>query len=59
VIFTPIYLLPLNLQNIMSREPVWLMSAIFIFWLVILIFFSVSVLMIIRRIGELKKTIRQ
>jgi hypothetical protein len=59
VILIPIYLLPLNMRNILSNDPVWLMVPIFLFWLAILIFLSVSVVMIIRRIDELKKTIRQ
>jgi hypothetical protein len=59
IIFTPIYLLPLNIKNILDRDPNWLMNAIFIFWVVLLLFFGFSAIKLIQRINALKKSIRQ
>jgi hypothetical protein len=59
IIFTPIYLLPLNINNILHREPNWLMNVIFIFWAALIIFFGFSAIKIIQRINALKNSIKQ
>jgi len=59
VILTPIYLLPLNMQTILGRDPHWLMNTIFIFWSFILCIMSFSVIKLIQRIKALKNTLKQ
>ena len=58
VILFPIYLLPLNLHNILERDPHWLMTGILILWVILLFVYGISAIKILGRIEELRKTIK-
>ncbi len=47
VILTPIYLLPLNVGNMIEGDPSWLMIAIFVVWWCILSLMIFSVIKMI------------
>lgn len=59
VIFMPTYLVVLNVNNLLDRDPTWLMIGIFTLWLSIIFIFAFSIIKILLRIQELKKTIKQ
>ncbi|HCU56766.1 MAG TPA: hypothetical protein DF984_00805 [Anaerolineaceae bacterium] len=59
VIFQPIYLVVLNINNVLNHAPLWLTIGKLVLWLIIVSAFSFSIVKIIMRIQELKKTIKQ
>ena len=59
VILFPIYMLPLNLHNVLERDPHWLMTGILILWVILLFVYGISAIKILGRIKELRKTIKQ
>ena len=59
VILQPTYLLLLNVNNVLYDESVWLTVGLLILWLMIVSVFTFSIVKIIMRIQELKKTIKQ
>ena len=59
IIFMPVYLVTLNVNNLLDRDPTWLMVTIFILWLAIILLFVFSIVKLFLRVLELKKTIKQ
>ena len=59
VIFMPIYLVVLNVNNLVDHDPTWLMVTILILWLSIICLFAFSIIKLFLRIQALKKTIKQ
>lgn len=59
VILQPTYLVLLNVNNLLHYESVWLTVVLLTLWLMIVSVFTFSMVKIIMRIQELKKTIQQ
>jgi hypothetical protein len=59
VIFTPIYLSPIYLQNFADETGIWWIDALMILFTLMILLFGFAVIKIISRISELKKTIQQ
>ena len=58
-IVTPFYVAPLNYVNILAVNAQWLMWSLFAIWTILLVLYVFSVIKILLRIDQLKKTIRQ